>query len=130
MKNKQKSNLEKLISMLAIIIFFASACNDDDDKKPNLVLSTPVLQNPSEITATSFKASWNRVDRATTYLIDVSKNSNFSSLEAGYNKKEIASLSTTVSGLTAETKYYYRVYAKTGTVVSRASTAKEVTTIK
>lgn len=130
MNNKQKTRVAKLLSMLALLIFFASACNDDDDKKPNLVLSTPVVQNASEIKATSFKASWAKVDNAKSYLIDVSKNANFSTKESGYDKKEITDLTTTVSGLQAETKYYFRVYAKSGTVVSTPSAGKEVTTIK
>ena len=130
MKNKQNPGLVKLFAMFAIIVFITSACNDDDDKKPNLTLSAPTLQNASEIKATSFKATWNKVDNATTYLIDVSKNSSFSSFETGYNKKEITGLNTTVSGLTAETKYYFRVYAKAGSVISKASTAKDATTIK
>lgn len=130
MKNKQKTRVPKLLSMLALLIFFASACNDDDDKKPNLVLSMPVLQNATEIKATSFKASWAKVDKATTYLIDVSKNANFSTRETGYDKKEINDLTTTVTGLQAETKYHFRVYAKSGNVVSKPSTGKEVTTIK
>ena len=129
MINKQKTRVVKLLSMLALLVFFSSACNDDDDK-PNLVLSAPTLENASEIKVTSFKASWAKVDKATVYLIDVSKKADFSTKESGYDKKEITELTTTVTGLTAETKYHFRVYAKTGSVVSNPSTGKEVTTIK
>jgi hypothetical protein len=127
MKNKQKTQFTKLLSIMAIFLLFASAC-EEKDKDP--ALAAPRLENATEVKATSFKASWSKVDNAKSYLLDVSRVANFSTKVTGYDRKEITDLNTTVTGLQAETKYYFRVYSKSGASVSSPSAAKEVTTIK
>jgi ribosomal protein L6P/L9E len=68
------------------------------------------------------------VTGAEKYLLDVSTQSNFNTTVTGFNKKEVTETSATVNGLTANTKYYFRVYAKKGATVSAASAVKEATT--
>ena len=70
------------------------------------------------------------MDLADSYLIEVSKKSDFSTSVTGYNKKSVTTNNITVSGLEGETKYYFRVYAKDGAEVSKASATKDATTAK
>jgi hypothetical protein len=117
-----------LLSMLMIAVtLFAVSCSDDDD--PKTAPAAPVLGNATEITATGFKANWTAVPNADKYLLDVSLEADFDPAITGYAKKEVTGTSHAVVGLTAQTKYYYRLYAKDGSLVSAASAGKDVTTI-
>jgi phosphodiesterase/alkaline phosphatase D-like protein len=116
----------KMLSLAFLSMVLLAACNNDDDPKP---LAAPVSNAATEIQTTSFKANWSQVTGAEKYLLDVSTNANFTTTLQGFNKKEITgATNAAVTGLTAATKYYYRVYAKKGSQVSAASAAKEVTT--
>lgn len=135
MKNSQMKMIEKrrgLVQMLPFaflltVLFSVSSCKDDDNPAP---VAAPALNAATEITATSFKISWAQVTGAEKYLLDVSTASNFATTVTGYAKKELTGTNATVTGLTAKTKYYYRLYAKKGSTVSVASTVKEATTIE
>lgn len=122
---KSKNTLLSLL-MVAVTLF-AFSCDDDDPKA--VAPAAPVLGNATEIAATGFKANWTAVPNADKYLLDVSLEADFDPTVTGYAKKEVTGTSHAVTGLTAETKYYYRLYAKDGSLVSAASAAKEVTTI-
>jgi len=83
-----------------------------------LVTVPPAPQaNPAlSVTLTSFTANWNSVDAVgqfpTAYYLDVSTNSNFSSFLSGYNNKDVGNLTSfTISNLSPNTVYYYRVRA-------------------
>ena len=71
----------------------------------------PVTVTPSNTTTTttSFVASWNAIATASAYYLDVSTASNFSSYVPGYVNKYTSATSHTVTGLTGNTTYYYRV---------------------
>lgn len=119
-------NVLGLLVMASLLVI--AACNDDDDPKvetPN----APTLNNASEITATGFKVTWSAVTDADVYLLDVSKEADFDPEVTGYAKKQITTTSHTLTGLTSQTKYYIRVYAKNGSKVSAASAVKEATTL-
>ncbi|KAF0152441.1 MAG: extracellular ribonuclease [Ignavibacteria bacterium] len=74
--------------------------------------SSPIATSGSNILQTSFTANWNSVSSATTYLLDVSTANDFSSFVTGYNAKDVGNLtSSNVTGLTANTQYFYRVRA-------------------
>ncbi len=109
-------------SLLAI-----NACKDDDPTPT--APAAPVLNVASEVIATGFKTTWVAVPDAEKYLLDVSLLNDFSTTVTGYSKKDITGTSHAVTGLTASTKYYFRLYAKKGTLTSVASTTKDVTTI-
>ncbi|MEQ8470011.1 MAG: fibronectin type III domain-containing protein [Marinoscillum sp.] len=129
MKTNQKRRVVKVLMVAFLLTGLFTACNNDDDPTP-VTISAPTLSAPTEVAATSFKVSWVQVTGAEKYLLDVSTNANFSTTVTSYSKKEVTGTNTSVTGLTAKTKYYVRMYAKKGTTVSVASTSKEVTTIE
>ncbi|MCE2994052.1 MAG: fibronectin type III domain-containing protein [Cyclobacteriaceae bacterium] len=126
--SNQLSLTHRLATMLFVCatLFTAASCKDDEAQPTPI--AAPTLSNASAITATGFTATWTAVTGAEKYLLDVSTVSTFATTVTGYNKKEITALTTNVTGLTANTKYYFRVYAKKGTTTSVASATKEATT--
>jgi hypothetical protein len=65
----------------------------------------------SALTGTSFSANWTASAGATTYYLDVSSVSSFTSFVAGYNNLNAGNVTTySVTGLTCGT-YYYRIRA-------------------
>jgi len=129
MIDKKSSALKTLsFTFLLTVLFSVSACKDDDEPAPSV--ASPTVSAASEIAATTFKVSWTEVTGADMYLLDVSKEAHFGSKVTDFNKKELTTTSETVTGLTAKTKYYYRVYAKKGTTTSAASSVKSATTIE
>jgi hypothetical protein len=83
----------------------------------------PVATLPSIITNTGFTANWSAFTDATGYQLDVSTTSTFSSFVSGFQNLAVSGTSTSVTGLTAGTIYYYRVRA----VVSGTPTCNSVT---
>lgn len=81
----------------------------------------PLVGSPTSITANSFVANWDTSVGATSYRLDISTNSSFSSYVSGYDNLTVSGTSTTVSGLTANTTYYFRVRAVNGTGTSANS---------
>ena len=74
---------------------------------------SPIPSAATLITASGFTANWNSSATATAYRLDVSTASDFSSIVAGFNNLNVANvLSYAVSGLNANTSYYYRVRAE------------------
>lgn len=72
----------------------------------------PVATGPVSVTQTSATLTWSAAARATGYRLDVSVVSNFSTFVTGYNNLDVANVTSSgVSGLTANTTYYYRVRA-------------------
>lgn len=93
-------------------------------------LVAPVANSATNVTATSFKASWNSVNSATNYWLDVSKVSDFSSFISGYNMKDVGNVTSyDISLLEPNTKYYYRVHASNSTGTSPNSNTVIVTTV-
>jgi phosphodiesterase/alkaline phosphatase D-like protein len=89
----------------------------------------PVLNNPASITETSFVASWSASSGATGYFLDVSTEDTFASRLTGYDNKSLGDItSTSITGLTTNSTYYYRIRAGNlgGSTVS--TTAKLVIT--
>lgn len=127
----KKSSTLKILSFtfLITLLFSVSACKSDDNDDSALV-AAPTVSAATDITATTFKVSWTEVADAEVYLLDVSPEAFFSPKVTDFDKKELTVTSATVIGLTAKTKYYYRVYAKKGTTYSLASSVKSTTTIE
>ncbi|MCX7861448.1 MAG: fibronectin type III domain-containing protein [Bacteroidales bacterium] len=74
--------------------------------------TTPTATSATNIQATSFSANWNASTGATGYYLDVATNASFTTFVSGYNNLNVGNITTyTVSGLTCNTTYYYRVRA-------------------
>ena len=71
----------------------------------------PVANAASSISSSSFNANWSASSGASSYRVDVSTVSNFASFVSGFNNASTSSLALSVTGLTANTTYYYRVRA-------------------
>lgn len=95
-----------------------------------MALNAPILQPFSNITPTSFVATWTSVPEATNYVLYVARNltetetgdGNFiytlSNYHPGYNGKLISGLRWEVTNLLPSTVYYVRVDSRAGTQTS------------
>jgi uncharacterized protein YbdZ (MbtH family) len=71
-----------------------------------------VAEQESGRTCTSFTANWNSSSNATSYQLDVSTVSNFSSFLSGFNNLNVGNVDNKqISGLTPGSTYYYRIRA-------------------
>lgn len=88
----------------------------------------PVLNTASDITSSSFKLTWQAVDGADTYILDVSTSADFSGYVSGYEGKDLGNVTSyAVTGLNAETQYYCRLCAKNSYGASEYSNVISVT---
>ena len=87
------------------------------------VPSAPAAPTGSAVTASNFTATWANPGSATNYFLDVSTASNFATFVSGYSNKAVATLSDSITGLSANTTYYVRVRAQNsgGTSANSAS---------
>ena len=90
----------------------------------------PTAKPATNITTTSFTANWSSVSGATSYLLDVSTSSTFSSFLTGYQNLNLGIvISRSVSGLSAGKTYYYRVRTLSSAGTSGNSNVISVTTV-
>jgi hypothetical protein len=74
--------------------------------------SAPTANAAMSVSSNSFTANWSSSSGATGYRLDVSANSAFSSYVSGYQDLDVGNvLSRSVTGLSANSNYYYRVRA-------------------
>jgi large repetitive protein len=74
--------------------------------------AAPVTTAASSPAVSSLSANWNSVTGASGYYLDVATSSGFTSFVAGFNNKDVSNVTTySVTGLSANTTYYYRVRA-------------------
>ena len=94
------------------------------------VLDAPLARSATNITTTSFTARWNSSATATTYLLDVSTASDFSTFVTDYDGKDVGNVtSCNVTSLSGSTIYYYRVRASNSGGTSANSNTITVTTL-
>lgn len=74
-------------------------------------LQTPVATPATAVMGESFKANWNLVVGADSYLFDLSTASDFSTYVGIYNDYSTTDNFVNITGLTPNTTYYYRVRA-------------------
>jgi len=90
--------------------------------------SAPTANAATSVTQTSFTANWSAVTGATTYYLDVNTNSSFTGTWI-LNNQNVGNVTTySVSGLTCNTTYYYRVRAANSCGTSANSNVISVTT--
>ncbi|MCD6337329.1 MAG: endonuclease, partial [Candidatus Marinimicrobia bacterium] len=92
-------------------------------------LGAPVAKSASNIDSTSFTANWSMVTSATGYKLYVSDNSGFTSLLSQYDPKILADTLETITGLTPETDYYYKLKAYDEDSESAFSNVVNLTTL-
>jgi hypothetical protein len=105
-------------------------------------LATPVTTPATNVLDDSFTANWNPVAGATNYLLDVSTFSNFidpdmfdgdQSFLPGFHDFSTTSNSASITGLSPNTTYYYRVRAEgdggTGHIITAYSNTTSRTTL-
>ena len=89
----------------------------------------PSASTASVIGQTSFTANWSTSTGASGYLLDVATDAAFTSFVGSYNDFPVTSTSTSVTGLTGGTTYYYRVQATNAGGTSGNSSTIVVLTI-
>jgi len=94
---------------------------------PSAVPSATVATLP---TTSSFTANWNAIAGVTSFFLDVSTNSNFTSFVTGYNNLAVGNVVTyPITGLSAGTTYYYRVLTNSNSCGSSYSNVISQTTV-
>jgi hypothetical protein len=88
----------------------------------------PVALAATSITSSGFTANWQASTGAIGYKLDVSTSSSFSSFVGSYNGYTVFGTSYAVTGLSANTKYYYRLRAYDAPGTSGNSNTITVTT--
>jgi phosphodiesterase/alkaline phosphatase D-like protein len=90
----------------------------------------PVATAGTNVTQTSFTADWNASAGATSYLLDVATDTNFTAILPAFNILNVGNvLAQNVAGLTAGTKYYYRVRGRNAGGTSGNSNIISATTV-
>ncbi len=93
---------------------------------------TPAAPNAlkaTNVTVSSFTANWTGVNGATGYRLDVSTNSSFTTFVPGYQNLDVGNTTShNVTGLSANTFYYYRLRAYNGSGISPNSNVVRVKT--
>ena len=90
----------------------------------------PEPVSPSPPTRTSFMATWNRVNGAKGYMLDVSTNSSFTTFLDDYRGLDIGDATgRLVTGLKQGTTYYYRVRPYGAAGAGNYSDVKTATTV-
>ncbi|SMP66308.1 MBG domain-containing protein [Anoxynatronum buryatiense] len=112
--------------------FRMKSFNGFGDSSPSVVSSittvpaAPVVQPASDISDVSFQANWSSQSGATHYLLYVSLNSDLSS--PFVDGQFVSTSHHPVTGLNANTSYYYRVKAVNASGQSDLSSIQQVTT--
>jgi len=110
----------------------STSANSATQSVTTLVMPVPVSQAASVTGATSFAAAWLPVTEAAGYRLDVSTNAAFSTYQDAYEDRDVGLVTShTVTGLTAELTYHYRVRAyDTGSTSGNSATQSVATVLK
>jgi endo-1,4-beta-xylanase len=117
----------KFLIVLTGLVFFLNSCSKEDDAVASN-LETPIANAPKDVNDAGFKAKWNYVSTAQSYLLDVSTSADFATFVANYNSKSVTDLNEIVIGLNGGTQYFYRVRAKKDSQISAYSNVISIIT--
>jgi len=91
--------------------------------------SIPLLLSPTNIGQTNFVISWERVQGAQVYEVDVATDSAFTRLVTGFANQRINTLQAHVQRLVPQTRYFCRVRTVSASGQSAYSAPMQVTTL-
>ena len=91
-------------------------------------LLIPTARPATSVRIDGFQANWDSLANAASYVLDVSRNENFTSYITGYQAKEVVDTLEVIDGLLRNTTYYYRVRSKGFGAVSANSNVTQATT--
>jgi hypothetical protein len=94
------------------------------------LLEAPVASAATNLAVTSLTANWSASAGAIGYRLDVASDIAFTTLVTGYNNKDVGNVtSATVTGLSPNTVYYYRIkaYEAGGTSIISSNTITTTT---
>jgi gliding motility-associated-like protein len=77
----------------------------------DLIPAIPVAISANNINKNGFTARWRKAARAKSYQLDVATDALFTNLVSGYANLAVTDTTKMISGLTANTSYWYRVRA-------------------
>lgn len=84
--------------------------------------SPPTLYNPTNVLSTSFTLTWSASPGASTYFLDISDTSTFTTFIPGFNNLDIGNVTSyNVTGLAPYTIYYCRIRASNACGTSSSS---------
>jgi hypothetical protein len=90
--------------------------------------AAPTALKDTNEAVSSFTANWTSVSGATSYRLDVSLTSTFATFVPPYNNLNVGNVtSQSVTGLAANTFYYYRVRAFNGNISPNSNVIKAKT---
>jgi hypothetical protein len=91
----------------------------------------PTATTATNITPNSFSANWSASANATGYRLDVSTSNTFNSFVSGFQDLDVGNVLTrSVTGLSSNTNYFYRVRAYNGGGPSSSSNTITVVTLQ
>ena len=92
----------------------------------------PIATAATSVSASGFTVNWTAPTTGTVnnYLLDVATDAAFTSLVSGYNPKTIAapSTSSSVTGLSSHTQYYYRLRADKTSITGQGAYSNAIST--
>lgn len=89
----------------------------------------PTANAANSLACTSFTANWSASSGATSYYLDVATDVGFTSFVTGFNNINVNNVTSySITGLTVNTSYYYRLRAATSCASGNSNTITAITT--
>lgn len=93
-----------------------------DGTDDSTTLNIPIASAASGVSTYGFTANWSESSGASGYYLDIATDSAFTSFLPGYENKDVGNvLSYSITGLSSETSYYYRIRSYNDTRISNDS---------
>jgi phosphodiesterase/alkaline phosphatase D-like protein/lysophospholipase L1-like esterase len=106
----------------------SSVITVDSGTEAPAIPDAPVATAASSVLSSTFSANWNASSGTTSYRLDVSTVSNFATFVSGFHDLNVGNVTTYgVTGLSADTDYFYRLRAVNAAGTSGNSNTISVT---